>query len=200
VTQQLTRGLTLATMTACLWGCGSFPLPKVYVLGDPTPPTPGVSSQAGLPVIELKTVSVPDYLDTTDILRRVGANQVVASPTGRWDERVSVGVTQALVSDLSKRLPGVIVETRSAYEPARHVIVDIERFDIAPDGRCTLAARWRITVTGGTAPALSEQGTFIEEAGSGKDAAAASAMTLAIDHLADHVAATVRTAMTAPSA
>jgi uncharacterized lipoprotein YmbA len=193
-------GLALAAASLTLWGCGSYPLPKVYVLGDSPPMTPGVSRRIDMPVIELRTVSVPDYLDTTDILRRTGPNQVVASPTGQWADRLSVGVTQALVSDLSARLPKVDVETRSAYEPARRLLVDIERFEIAADGQCTLVARWRMTSAAGAVSAPSEGGTFVAGAGSGGDADDAAAMTHLIDQLADRVAMTVRRGLGTPAA
>ncbi len=88
-----------------LWGCGSYALPKVYLLGDPAPAVAGVSSTRGLPVIEMKTVRVPDILDTSDIVRLAGANQVTASAKGKWGERLSVGITQDLVATLSSQLP-----------------------------------------------------------------------------------------------
>lgn len=191
--------LVLAPAIAALflWGCSAYPLPKVYVLGDPPPSPPGVSSDVGLPVFELRTVSVPDYLDTTDILRRGGPNRVIASPTGRWGDRVSVGVTEALSSALSKRLPGVVIQSGSAYEPPRRILVDIVRFEVGPDGQCVLAARWGITTEGRKTQPWSEQGTFVETAKAPTDAAAASAMTSAVDQLADHIAVTIQQALTA---
>lgn len=186
------RRLAPAAMALWLCGCGSYPLPKVYVLGEPPTPAAGVSSEAGLPVVELRTVTTPDDVDTTDILRRTGPNLVTASPTGRWSERVSVGLTQALAADLSRRLPGVVLATRSAYEPTRRLLVDVKEFEIAPDGRCVLSARWGMTPAGGKSQTWSDQGTFIVAASSRSDAAAAAAMTLATDQLADQIAVTVR--------
>jgi len=176
-----------------LCGCGTFPLPKVYILGDEAQPTPGVTDEAGLPHLELKTVTVPDYLDTTDILRRSTSNEVVTSTTGRWGERVSVGLTRALRTDLAARLPNVVIESRGAYEPARRLLVDVERFEIGEDGRCTLTARWRITTADNKLASNSEQGTFIVSGASTTDAAASTAMTSAIDQLAARIAVTVAT-------
>jgi len=180
-----------------LWGCGSYPLPKIYVLGDAAPEAAGLHTEAGAPVIELKTVQVPDYLDSTDIVRRVSANQVVPSPLGRWGERLSVGITRDLVATLSRRLPGVTIETRGAYQPSRRLLVSIERFEITPDGHCVLAARWRLTTTDGTVLGASEEETFAEPASSGTDAAAAAAMTRAIDALAAQMTPTVTRALAA---
>jgi uncharacterized lipoprotein YmbA len=183
-----------------LWGCGSYPLPKVYVLGDPAPAVAGVSSTNGLPVIEMKTVRVPDNLDTSDIVRLAGANQVKASPTGRWGERLSVGITQDLVATLSHQLPQAVIENRGAYEPTRRLVVSISRFDISPGGQCVLSARWRLTDAAGKILSDTDEATFIEMAASGSDAAAAAAMTVALDHLATQIAMTVSRALAQPPA
>ncbi len=186
------RGLALAGAMGLLWGCGTFPLPKVYVLGDPSPSTAGVADEAGLPHIELKTVSVPDYLDTTDILRRTGANEVIRSPTGQWGERVSLGITRVLAIDLARRSPNVVIESRGTFEPSLRLLVDVERFEIGADGRCTLTARWRVAALGDKVQPNSERGTFVETATSQTDAAAALAMTSAIDQLARQITLTVQ--------
>ncbi len=186
------RKMALASALLLLSGCGTFPLPRVYVLGDQTPSAPGVADEAGAPHIELKTVTVPDYLDTTDIVRRTGANEVITSATGRWGERVSLGVTRTLSGDLARRLPNVVVESRGAYEPSRRLLVDVERFEIGEDGRCTLTARWRVTSSGDKVQSSSERGTFSAAMTSNSDAAAALAMTSAIDQLSSQIAITVK--------
>ncbi len=188
------RALATAAATLHLAACGTFPLPRVYVLGDSGRPTPGVADEAGLPHIELKTVTVPDFLDTTDIVRRSGANETIASTTGQWGERVSLGVTHALAADLARRMPNFVIESRGAYEPARRLLVEVQRFEIGEDGLCTLTARWRIASADDKVRSNSEQGTFVVETTSKSDAAAASAMTSAIDQLAGQIAVTVQAA------
>ena len=56
------RFLVLAAAAMSLAGCSSSPSLKTYVLGNPAPTATGVWSQAGLPVVELRTVAVPDFL------------------------------------------------------------------------------------------------------------------------------------------
>ena len=189
----LRRGLAVAMATTVLTGCGSLPLQRTYVLGDPPGPALGVRSETGLPVFELKTVSVPDYLDSTDILRRTGSNEVVASPSGRWGERLSLGLTDALASALSRRLPKLVIATAPAGEPTRRILVDVERLEIGAGGRCLMAARWRIAGSDGQA-ASSRRGTFGETATSADDAAVAAAMTRVVGQLADQIAATIEAA------
>ncbi len=185
------RGFALAGATAMLLGCGTFPLPQVYSLSAPPAAAPGVIDEAGLPHLELKTVTVPDDVDTTDLIRRTPSNQLMTSATGRWGERVSLGITHALAIDLAARLPHVVIESRGAYEPSWRLLVDVERFEISPQGRCILTARWRITTADGKVASNSDVGTFVVAAPSPTDAAASLAMTSAIDQLAEKIAVTV---------
>jgi hypothetical protein len=69
--------LALASAALLPWGCGTFPLPRVYVLGDPGASAPGIKDEAGLPHIELKTVTVPDCLDTTDPPLKLGRTTIL---------------------------------------------------------------------------------------------------------------------------
>ena len=189
--RMFSRGAALAILTLALCGCGSYPLPTLYVLGERAAPTPGVVSRTGLPVIELKTVTVPDDLDSTDIIRREGANRAIASPTGQWKDRLSVAVTSALAADLRRRLPDVVVETAGDSAPARRLVVDVESFEIGSDGVCSLTARWSLAGPDAKAAPISEKGAFVETS-SGTDDAVAAAMTSAIDELAARIAATIR--------
>jgi uncharacterized lipoprotein YmbA len=192
LTPPIRHALMLAGLTLALAGCGSGPPVRTYRLGDAGPLATGVGSDAGRPILELRTVSVPDYLDSSDIQRDTGPNELTASPTGRWAERLSLGLTHALAVDLSTRLPGDVITTDAGVEPAHRLFVDIERAEISTDGTCVLAARWRVSPGHGDAIEASEHGVFRESAGSGDDAAVAAAMTRAVERLADQIAATMR--------
>jgi uncharacterized protein len=195
LTPYIRYGAALAVVAILLNGCGTSPTIRIYELGNPAPATAGLWSEAGLPIIELKPVSVPDYLDSSDILRSVGPNEVTASPTGRWGERLSLGLTHALASGLATRLPKTVIDTTSDTEPARRLLVTVEQFEIEADGKCLLSARWRLTAADGAATASGERGIFSEAAGSIDDAAIAAAMSRAVDQLADRIAQTVQHAM-----
>ena len=181
-----------------LAGCSSSPVPRNYVLSVPADPIAEVRGEAGRPVVELPTVSLPDYLDTTDIWSRDGRNELKASPTGQWGERLSVGITHALMASLARRLPGVlVVHTPLSGQPARRLLIDVDAFDIQPGGRCVLTARWTVPGQHTGAVALAERGTFVtavaaESKGELSDAAIVSAMVAAVDQLADRIAINLR--------
>jgi uncharacterized protein len=175
--------------------CSSTPPARLYVLGDPAKPAQTVIVQSERPVVRLLPVSVPDYLDTREILRRDRPNEVTASSTGLWAERLSVGVTHALAASLAIRLPNAVIVTgQPEVPPSRQIMVDVLDFDIGADGKCLLTARWE-SLSGDHGDLLRrESDSFVEQASPPGDASVAEAMTRAIDRLALRIVATSRSA------
>ena len=185
------RALMVAMVAALLVGCGIGPPMRTYVLGDRPEGTEAVSSRGGLVVMELKTVSLPDYLDSTDILRRIGPNEVAPSPTGRWGERLSLGITGALASALSRRRPDLSIVTVPPPRPGQRIVVDFQAIDIEASGQCRMVVRWRITGDDSRGPWKSGHGVLEESAASMDDSAVVAALTKAIDQLAERIATTL---------
>jgi uncharacterized lipoprotein YmbA len=193
--------LYLTLMALIILGaCSSAPVPRTYVLSTPAEAIAGVHNEAGQPVIEIPTVSMPDYLDTPDIFLRDGRNELRPSTTGRWGERLSLGVTHALEVALGRRLPGFLVThtPMQSGQPARSVLVDVDGFDVQPDGRCVLTAHWTITGGDASAASITERGTFVTMVAATPsrepfpDAAVVAAMAAAVDQLADRIANNAR--------
>jgi len=175
--------------------CGpAGPPPKTYVLGAP-PAMDLPAPLPGRPVIEIERVLVPDYLDGTDILVRGAANLVEASRTGRWRERLSAGVTRALASGLSRRLPDLVVVTRPPPEPAAcQLQIDVEAFDAEPARRVTFTAQWRVVSSASQETAAGERVSLIKPLAGGGDEPIVAAMSGVIEDLAERIAAAVRRA------
>jgi uncharacterized lipoprotein YmbA len=177
-------------------GCSSAPPRNLYSLSAPVDPAAGISNVTARPVIELQRVSMPDYLDTTDIVLRGGGNELKVSATGRWAERLSDGLNQALMADLVVRLPGdQITATPPSRRMQRQILVTVEAFDVEPDGRCILTAAWTILDKNNDAVLIAERGAFIapvkDASGRVEDADIVSAMVIATGELADGIAAAV---------
>jgi len=185
---------TVLAIGLVLAGCSSAgPPPATYVLGSSPPAIASTEPLTGRPVIELKRVLVPDYLDVSDIMVRQSANLVAPSPAGRWGERLSVGITRALALDLSRRLPGFVVATTSPGDSSKfQVLVDVEDFGPRADGTVVLLARWRLVDAAGRRTLAGQQVSLTDRAGVTDDAAIAAAMTREVDDLASGVAAGVR--------
>ncbi len=170
----------------------SGPAPAEYVLGAMPGATETTVAQTGLPVVEVRRVQLPDYLDTTDLLERRG-NQLVPSPTGRWGERLSVGMTRALIAALAARLPRLVVTATPLGRPTRQILVDVAAFEARPDHQVILVARWTI-LDGATRQVLTaEQASLVEVIEGNGDDAIVAAMSRAVEDLAGQVAARIET-------
>lgn len=175
-------------------GCASLPPRKVYVL-DNAKDSAEVSATSTAPVLRLERVLVPDYLDTTDILTRVGGHELRSSQTGQWGERLSLGITHALRDDLATRLPTpILAGIEHGGEAVLRVLVSIETLDVWADGHCILTANWSLLEKDKPNAVLTEQGAFTAAA-SGEnpgDAMVIAAMANAVSQLADSIASTVK--------
>lgn len=166
-------------------GCGA-PAPAVFVF--PVPAAPPPRSELQLPMLDLRPVQVPDYLDSTQILTRAEDDRLLASPTGEWGERLSVGVTRLLAASLATRLPGVAVTTApGGAEPRWTLRVDIQDFTLRRAGGSTLAARWSLRA-GADGRLLAQRRVVLREAGPlGSDGALVRAMTRQLVALATQI-------------
>ena len=156
--------------------------------------TTSPTAQAALPLVRIERVRLPDYLDSRDILTRSGG-EVVPSQTGRWAERLSVGVTRALAASLATGLTHVVVTSEQPVEPPiLRVLVDITAFEATANRQVVLVARWTVTNGTGEKSLTAEQASFTEPVAPGDDSAVVAAMSLALEKLADRIAAGVRAA------
>jgi uncharacterized protein len=190
------RPLALAALISISTGCLSHRESRhVYSLDDAYDASMQAAAVVERPIMQLQRVLVPDYLDTTDILTRVGAHEIHESLTGRFGERLSLGVTHALRSDLASRLPQyTIVLAQSAERPARQILVNVDAFDVWPSGRCVLVADWSIVDADRRAVLATDRGTFTTVAAAGGvnpgDGAIVAAMAEIVRQLANHIAST----------
>ena len=191
------RAFVLVVLLMVVGGCASrHEYRHVYSLDAAVESPAAAESTGGGPEFELQRVLIPDYLDTTDIPQRVGAHEIRESSTGRFAERLSLGVTHALRSDVAARLPrDAITLSRSAAKPVRQILVTVDTFDVWPNGRCVLVADWTVLNADRKSVLSIDRGTFTT-APAGRnvtsDEEIVSAMAEAVRQLADSVAVTIK--------
>jgi uncharacterized protein len=190
------RPLVLIVLNSVVAACISSPAPATYVLSHAVDFSLESGSAAGGPVVQLQRVLVPDYLDTTDILERVGQYELKSSSTGRWGERLSLGITHALASDLAARLPlNRVTLSHPAEKSVRQILVNVDRFDVWGDGHCVLTASWSILESHGGAVLTEGRGNFVTapvRTGNPSDGAAVAGMADAVSRLADSITLAVK--------
>jgi uncharacterized protein len=184
------RSLLLLVLNSVVAACISSPVPATYVLSHAVDFTKDTESASG-PVVQLRRVLVPDYLDTTDMIERVGQYQLKSSSTGRWGERLSLGITHALGSDLAIRLPtNTVTFDHPADKSVKQILVSVDRFDVWRDGHCVLTANWSILETHSGAVLAEGRGNFVTvpvRGGSPGDGAIVAGMADAVSELADSI-------------
>ena len=187
----------LAALGLVLTACGSGDPPAVtYVLGPPPSMHASVEPLIGRPAVEVKPVLLPDYLDVSDLMVRRSDNVVAPSSTGRWGERLSVGVTRALTLDLQQRLPSAdVTSIAPLHRAALQVLVEVEAFEPRAEGAVVLMARWQVVDAASGGLLAGERVSLTEQSMGNSDAAMAAGMSRAVDEFATPVAAAVRAAL-----
>lgn len=131
-----------------LASCAAPPVVR-YTLGQSAAGGPAMALGREAIVIAVSRVSLPDYLDTQDILVRRG-NALEASHLGRWASRLSLGVTELLTARLARSRPDALVTDQpQGGVPSYRLLINVSRLDVAADGGATegsaaLEADWAI--------------------------------------------------------
>ncbi|HWI27592.1 MAG TPA: PqiC family protein [Stellaceae bacterium] len=138
--------------------------------------TPPVSARAHASPVVAVSVSVPEYLDRLDILKRTSANEVKPDYSAQWGENLSVTAARALAENLERMTPSddiLMLPSRSRRNFDYIVNLDLSRFESDAQGRSVLEGRWSISEHDGTELASGRARRADQAAGPGYDAMAA---------------------------
>jgi len=107
------------------------------------PLTPSAASASAIGV----SVTVPEYIDRTDVVERTGGNELKTNPDVQWGEDLSVDAARVLAEDLAAELPSVdfmMLPSRSHRPLDYEVDVELTRFETDTTGRATARGWWNI--------------------------------------------------------
>ena len=115
----------VALTAILITGCAGPPL-KFYTLGEVratgyTLPLPRQTA-----VMEVDRLTLPNYLDSREILLRNGS-ALEESSTGRWVSRLSLLATDLVTSRLAKRFPHALITDQGLGEAPQYRIVIQDR-------------------------------------------------------------------------
>lgn len=123
------------------------------------------------------TVTLPEYVDRTEIVRRVSANELTSDHDAQWAEDLSVDATRVIVEDLEAKLPSfdvVMLPSRSRRMMEYEVNVDLTRFDSGTGGKVIARGWWTIADADGREVASGRVSQEDQASRADYDAAAAS--------------------------
>jgi len=155
----------------------------------------GAAAEEASARVGLGPIVLPAYLDRTELVRRVGANEVRLAASDRWAEPLPDAVARVLQQNLTLLLgservvvypwpPGTRIDTR--------VDLEVLRFEPGTDGGADLTARWTVRDATGARPQVARESHVTEPASGGDTAAAVAAMSRALGMLSSEIAAGVR--------
>ncbi len=143
--------------------------------------------------IQVREVSLPPYLDRSQIVLRVSPNRYRVSDSHTWLEQLPAAVARVLAEDIGVRLGTTAVYTPSQMVPYKLdylVDVDIFRLDAVADGTVELDARWHLFRGSNRVVDSRRQRLRIPVGGEGYEAYVA-AMSSALGRLADDIAGVI---------
>jgi uncharacterized lipoprotein YmbA len=188
----MNRLATIATLgaLASFWaGCASPPS-KFYTLSPVATPGAAAASYS----VAVGPVSVPPAVDRSQIVVRLGPNQVAIDEFNLWasplPDDIARVVAQNLVSLLGTPLVTVFAQSGSAGASYR-VGIDVLLFESAPGEAATLDAVWTVRSTKG-GQSRSGRTTVSEPVPNRSYAALAAAHSRALGRLSGEVADAIR--------
>ena len=185
----------LAVVALCV-ACSGTPHSRYYVLSAPVAgdQQPGCVSGA-MPVVAIGPVSLPAYLNRSEIVMRDSDNQVELARFDLWAEPLDAGLTRVVAADASRRLRGaaIVHDWQRVRRYDHQVLISLERFDVARDGTATLVARWQVIDHHERTLLVDREARYTTGVAHADDVAAnVAAMSLLAQRLADAVAADIR--------
>lgn len=170
--------LGLAALSACSL-LKPVPDKSRFFLLTPLPQSDAGSSaghnSTGRLTLGLGPIKFPAYLDRSEVVTRVEANQVRVSETDHWAEPLKTNFTRVLSQNLSVLLgePQIINFPWYSSTPIDYQIaMDVQRFETDAEGNAVLVAQWAIEDPA-TKKALDRgEANFSAPSGGGEDQAA----------------------------
>ena len=151
------RFITLSLVALLLTACGSTVQPKYYLL-TPAPGTAAGGDQKPLQ-ISVGPVTLPAYLDRSQIVTRHGVSELELADAHRWAEPLQKNFSAILAENLRQQLRQAVVSVYPAADPAAvdyRVTLDVVRFDTDDQGAAVLIADWGV-LDGNRQPILSSR-------------------------------------------
>lgn len=187
--RRLGAGASLVLL-ALLGACATAPQRLMLLSNDVVvPPAPAAVQR---PMLVVRTVAMPEYLDRRSIIYRSSDSELKRFPEQVWAERLGESVTRWMALQLAADLPGYEVEAfgaASEKSPALALNMELQSFEPdAASGVLHLRGSWHLagaSVTDGRLSADVPMGTL--------DAAATvAAMRTALMQASDGIAAQIR--------
>jgi uncharacterized lipoprotein YmbA len=154
----------LLSLAACIGGATS---PSQFYMLEPIT---GIELKRSVgaaqkPVIILKSVRIPYYVDRPQIVTATAKNAYHLSELNRWAEALDHNISRVLAQNLTLLVPAEVLFSKNSNTVERtsfRLSINILEFHADPQGQAGLTAQWQITRDDGTV--LNRQVSYREPA------------------------------------
>lgn len=188
----------ILTVVCALTACSVLkPQPdrsRFYVL-TATIEAPGPPAADDELILGIGPIKLPDYLERSQLVTRVGENQVVFSQFERWAEPIELNFGRVLGENLSRLLNTEKIISLPAFVPLSlqyEVPLEILQFESDDKGVVELAARWAIRNPTDRKLLYTTETRIIETASANKTEAVVATLSRAVGKLGEEIAAEIR--------
>lgn len=160
------RWILLSVFGLMLAGCAGSSQPATFYMLRCLDSYPAaISTTAGEQRLSVLVgpITLPGYLDRTQIIMVAGKNEMAVDEFNRWAESLQESFYRVLREDLSSLLntPEVYGHDRSVSISADYqVVIDVTRFDSVQGEEALLTAFWTVSGKDGSAPSIRRKSTF----------------------------------------
>lgn len=130
-------------------GCSTTGDPQYYLLTSDTTLSTGNSSSNGEDgfLISVGPVTLPEYLDRSQIVTRSSDMKLDLADNHRWAEPLEENFTRVLAENLYGLVGTgkIVIFPAREYAPIKYrITVDVTRFDMSDQGEVLLIANWSV--------------------------------------------------------
>ena len=189
--------MILCVLLVSLGGCAGTPPSKFYMLEPISHGSvpPGTVTLDRAVSIGLGPVTLPDYLDRSQIVTRTDQNTVQLAEFDRWAEPLSSNISRTLAENLVLLLQNdsiVQYPWPGSIDVTYQVLVDVYRFDGILGEKALLEVQWSILGKKGKRVLQLKRSTFVEPAGGTTFGALVAAQSRPVENLSREIASALQ--------
>ena len=133
--------LLCALLSACSGGSDTTPQTRYYMLNNQQPV---VAKTADVPVVEVKLLELPGYLQQPNLVLQMADHQLHYARFDMWAEPLQDGLIKALTGDLNRVVKGrrFVVAGQPSPDVDSHWIIKIDHFHADSDSKVVMAGEY----------------------------------------------------------
>jgi len=188
------RALAAVIVGLLLAACAQTQPSRFYTLSSLSDTAATPSAASSELAVGVGPISLPNYLDRPEIVRRSTPNEFQVAEFDRWGEQLQDVFPRVMAENLADLLATdrvFLLPQRRATTIDYQVEVNVTRFDTDVGGPAILAVRWEIFDDDGKSLVV-DRSTFTETVEGGDYGAVATAMSRTVAAFSREVAATIK--------